>query len=75
MCDVKVSDIYFTEFGAALTTVLPVLFKYCYTYSNDVFWLYYFALARCPPGILHFIRELITILIILARPPGPFLTK
>jgi hypothetical protein len=30
MCDVKVSDIYFTEFGAVLTTVLPVLFKYCY---------------------------------------------
>jgi hypothetical protein len=30
MCDVKVSDIYFTEFGVALTTVLPVLFKYCY---------------------------------------------
>jgi hypothetical protein len=28
--DVKVSDIYFTEFGAAFTTVLPVLFKYCY---------------------------------------------
>ena len=36
--------------------------------------LYYFALARCPPGILHFIRKLITILTILARPPGPFLT-
>jgi transposase-like protein len=32
MYDVKVSDIYFTEFGAALTTVLPVLFKYCYKY-------------------------------------------
>ena len=32
MCDVKVSDIYFTEFGTALTTVLPVLFKYCYKY-------------------------------------------
>jgi hypothetical protein len=31
MCDVKVVfDIYFTELGAALTTVLPVLFKYCY---------------------------------------------
>ena len=31
MCDVKVS-----EFGAALTTVLPVLFKYCYKYCyND----------------------------------------
>ena len=24
MCDVKVSDIYFTEFAADLTTVLPV---------------------------------------------------
>jgi citrate lyase synthetase len=24
--------IYFTEFGAALRTVLPVLFKYCYKY-------------------------------------------
>ena len=32
MFDVKVSDIYFTECGAALTTVLPVLFKYCYKY-------------------------------------------
>ena len=25
-------DIYFIEFGAALTTVLPVMFKYCYKY-------------------------------------------
>jgi hypothetical protein len=33
---ISVFDIYFTEFGAALTTVLPVLFKYCYTYCyND----------------------------------------
>ena len=29
---IYVFDIYFTEFGAALTTVLPVLFKYCYKY-------------------------------------------
>ena len=28
----SVFDIYFTEFGAALATVLPVLFKYCYKY-------------------------------------------
>ena len=30
-------DIYFTEFGADLTTVLPVLFKYCckYCYSDS----------------------------------------
>ena len=28
----SVFDIYFTGFGAALTTVLPVLFKYCYKY-------------------------------------------
>ena len=27
-----VFDIYFTELGAALKTVLPVLFKYCYKY-------------------------------------------
>ena len=27
-----VFDIYFTEFGGGLTTVLPVLFKYCYKY-------------------------------------------
>jgi hypothetical protein len=26
---------YFTEFGAALRTVLPVLFKYCYKYWNS----------------------------------------
>jgi transposase-like protein len=32
MCDVKVSDIYFTELGAGLTTDLPVLFKHCYKY-------------------------------------------
>ena len=30
MCDVKVFDIYFTEFGTALTTSLPILFLYCY---------------------------------------------
>ena len=28
----SVFDIYSTEFGAVLTTVLPVLFKYCYKY-------------------------------------------
>jgi hypothetical protein len=28
----SVFDIYFTELGAALTTVLPVLFKHCYKY-------------------------------------------
>jgi hypothetical protein len=28
-------DIYFTEFGAALTTVLSVLFKYCYKYCDS----------------------------------------
>jgi hypothetical protein len=28
----SVFDIYFTEFGAALTTVLHVLFKYCYNH-------------------------------------------
>jgi hypothetical protein len=32
MCDASVFDIYFTDFGADLTTVLPVLFKYCYKY-------------------------------------------
>ena len=31
MCDVKVSDIYFTEYGTALTTVLPILFLYLNT--------------------------------------------
>ena len=28
----SVFDIYFTEFGTALTTVLPILFLYCYKY-------------------------------------------
>ena len=28
----SVFDIYFTEFGAVMTIVLPVLFKYCYKY-------------------------------------------
>ena len=23
-------DIYFTEFGTALTTILPILYQYCY---------------------------------------------
>jgi hypothetical protein len=27
-----VYDIYFTEFGTALTTSLPILLQYCYTY-------------------------------------------
>jgi hypothetical protein len=33
----SVFDIYFTEFGAGLTAVLPVLFKYCckYCYSDS----------------------------------------
>jgi hypothetical protein len=33
----SVFDIYFAEFGADLTTVLPVLFKYCckYCYSDS----------------------------------------
>ena len=25
-------DIYFIEFGTALTTILPILFQYCYKY-------------------------------------------
>ena len=32
MCDVSVFDIYFTEFGTALTTILPIWFQYCYKY-------------------------------------------
>jgi hypothetical protein len=28
----NIFDIHFTEFGAVMTTVLPVLFKYCYKY-------------------------------------------
>ena len=28
----SVFDIYFTEFGTALTTSLPILFQYCYRY-------------------------------------------
>jgi hypothetical protein len=33
----SVFDIYFTEFGTALTTILPILFQYCYTncYSDS----------------------------------------
>ena len=31
----SVFDIYFTEFGAVLTKVLPVLFKYCYKYCSS----------------------------------------
>jgi hypothetical protein len=32
MCDIKGSHIYFTGFGTALTTILPILFLYCYKY-------------------------------------------
>jgi hypothetical protein len=42
MCDVKVSDIYLTEFGTALTTILPILFQYCYKYcysDNRNLWV------------------------------------
>jgi hypothetical protein len=28
----SVFAIYFTEFGTALTTILPILFQYCYKY-------------------------------------------
>ena len=28
----NVFDIYFTEFGTALTTILPIFFQYCYKY-------------------------------------------
>jgi hypothetical protein len=28
----SVFDIYFTEFGTALTTIAPILFQYCYKY-------------------------------------------
>jgi hypothetical protein len=28
----SVFDIYFTEFGTALKTILPILFQYCYKY-------------------------------------------
>ena len=32
MCDVKnIFDIYFTEYGTALTTILPILFLYINT--------------------------------------------
>jgi hypothetical protein len=36
MCDVSVIDIYFTEFGTALTTILPILFQYCYSDSRNL---------------------------------------
>ena len=32
MCDVKIFDICFTGFGTALTSILPILFQYCYKY-------------------------------------------
>ena len=41
ICEIRVFDIYFTEFGADLITVLPVLFKYCckYCYSDSrILW-------------------------------------
>ena len=28
----NIFDIYVTEYGTALTTILPILFQYCYTY-------------------------------------------
>ena len=32
VCYVSVFDIYLTEFGTALTTILPILYQYCYKY-------------------------------------------
>jgi hypothetical protein len=44
MCDVIFFlDIYFTEFGTALTTILPILFQYCYKYCYSSF----FSLVAC----------------------------
>jgi hypothetical protein len=37
----SVFDIYFTELGAALTTVLPVLFTYCYKYRYSDSRIYF----------------------------------
>jgi hypothetical protein len=37
-----VFDIHFTEFGAVMTTVLPVLFKYCYTYCYTIDMIFQF---------------------------------
>jgi hypothetical protein len=37
----SVFDIYFTEFGIALTTILLILFQYCYKYcysDSRNFW-------------------------------------
>jgi hypothetical protein len=34
----SVFDIYFTEFGTALTTILPILFQYCYKYCYSDSW-------------------------------------
>jgi hypothetical protein len=31
MCDAKIFDIYVTEYGTALTTILPILFLYLNT--------------------------------------------
>ena len=31
----SVFDIYFTEIGTALTTILPILFQYCYKYCHS----------------------------------------
>ena len=41
MCEVSVFDIYFTEFGTALTTILPILFQCCYKYcysDSRILW-------------------------------------
>ena len=29
----NIFDIYVTEYGTALTTILPILFQYCYKYG------------------------------------------
>ena len=37
----SVFDIYLTEFGTALTTILPILFQYCYKYcysDSRILW-------------------------------------
>jgi hypothetical protein len=47
-------DIYFTEFGAVMTTVLPVLFKYCYKYcySDSSNFIIYIAMSKNIRGVI-----------------------
>ena len=57
----SVIDIYFTELGSALTTVLPVLFKYCHKYCYSDSRNLWVVLKGGGLGLLNLIQPTISV--------------